>query len=218
MWLLRKLGWAVICVVFALAMTGCAKLRDPTTDVPTNVFYYQGQAQKVAVCMKLSGVVTDRCDYEYNALTLIAAEDGKTFVLRCAQTSSGGVGAGMAGAGLMGFIIGQAVDRAMESTPTGDVGGYARFAAAFRDVAPDTLEARLWITKIPMGAEKLRSDLLSSLDKCAGQKKLAGPPPGILPAGTLRPTTGAIVTFEGDSNMPKQTGGTAPSAPDTTAK
>ncbi|RJF80630.1 hypothetical protein D3874_26340 [Oleomonas cavernae] len=161
-------------------------MRDPTTTPPDNASYYKGDAQQLATCVASNADVQDECGDPTQTLRAMSADGGQTRVLRCAVEGSGGAGAGAAGAGLMGFIIGQAFDAAMEGT-NADLAGYAAFVAAFRDVAPSVVEARLWITPVPLRGDARQKSILAAVDSCASHARLAAPPPSAPPGGKLIP-------------------------------
>lgn len=166
----------------AFGATACVDMKNPTTTPPDNVFYYPGKAKDMAMCWLREGPVNDRC-IGSNAMTAAAAEDGNTYLIRCQRTTVVGPGAGAAGAGLMGFIIGQAVDSMVEASHDPAPDKNTAFMAAFRDVAGDKVETRLWMTESLILNDARFNDLKTSLDACAGGAQSSEP----IDAKALRP-------------------------------
>lgn len=175
----------------ALGSTACVQMKNPATTAPDNVFYYPGKAQDLAMCWLRAGPVNDRC-LESNTLAAAVAEDGNTYLIRCQRTQVIGPGAGAAGAGIMGFIIGQAVDRMAEDSFDPDPARNTVFMAAFRNIAADRVETRLWMTETLILNETRFNDLKASLDSCAGGAPQAAGPESASGLRPLQPTTVAV--------------------------
>lgn len=172
-------AWALPMLVVALS--GCVGWRNPTTMPPDETFYYRGNAKSVASCVLTSALTAEACA-GFHPL-LLKAEGGATAVVRCAAIGADGSGA--AGAGLAGFAAGQIFERAMAGYNS-DLDGDALIVGAFRDVALETVEARLWIAPVVTNGETRRANLLKAVDECGGSK-LAGRPPSTFPSGKLIP-------------------------------
>ncbi len=185
---------SAMLLVMACSAAACVDMKNPATTVPDNVFYYPGKAKDMAMCWLREGPVNDRC-IGSNAMTAAAAEDGNTYLIRCQRTGVIGPGAGAAGAGIMGFIIGQAVDSMVEASFDPDPAKNTVFMAAFRDIAADKVETRLWMTETLLNNETRFNDLKTSLDACGGGAPSSGP----VDASAMRPlqpTTVAVPNID----------------------
>ncbi|PWR25888.1 hypothetical protein [Zavarzinia aquatilis] len=205
-------------LAIALFAAACVDMKNPTTTLPDNVFYYRGKAKDMAMCWLDKGPVNDRC-IGSNAMTAAAAEDGNTYLIRCQRTGVVGPGAGAAGAGLMGFIIGQAVDSMVESSFDPAADKNTVFMAAFRDVADDKVETRLWMTETLLNNDARFTDLKTALDTCGGGAPLSDEPAATSASRPLQPTTVVVPNIDpallGKTETPATS---SPAQPKTTPK
>lgn len=190
----------------ALMLSGCAaKTTDPHQAAPDDTRYYKAAAEPLARCFYRAGLVTERCGTF--ALALGQEEDGKTHTVRCYRQAAAAPGAAGAGAGLMGFVVGQALDRAVADSFNDDPNRNTMFMIGTRDVGGGVAQVRLWFTPIAFNTESRFADITASLDKCAGSGPLQAPPANVPPPTPLTP---ASFTPQRSVDPATVTKGTAP--------
>ncbi|TDP47762.1 hypothetical protein DES42_10257 [Zavarzinia compransoris] len=213
---MRQSIFLPIAALGLVGLSACAKIHDPRQHTPNNAFYYKAGAEPLARCLYRAGRVADRCGIF--ALALGLEEDGKTYTVRCYRNEAAQPGAGAAGAGVMGFIVGQAIDRAMRDTFDDDLNRNTFFMAGLRDVGENLVQVRLWFGPVAFHSEARFRDVKESLDKCAGAGPLDPPPANVPPPVALRPTTVPAGTSIDPGTLGRGAAPAAPAAPKTEGK
>lgn len=185
---MRGMLTVLVFTTGALMLSACAaKTTDPRQAAPDNTRYYTAGAEPLARCFYRAGLVTERCGTF--ALALGQEEDGKTHTVRCYRQAAAAPGAAGAGAGLMGFVVGQALDRAVADSFSDDPNQNTMFMIGARDVGGGVAQVRLWFTPIVFNTESRFADVAASLDKCAGSGPLAAPPADVPAPARLAPAS-----------------------------